>query len=68
MSDADHANVYRIHEALDAYAAIDWNGMRAHMDGQILWHVTAITALSGTYVGAVRALEYLHRQEGIVRP
>jgi hypothetical protein len=65
VSDVDHANVTRMREALDAYAARDWDAMRTHLDERIVWHVSGDHPLSGTYVGVDRVLEYLQCALGL---
>jgi uncharacterized protein len=63
VADTDHPNVARVAEALDAYAAGDWDTMRQHLDDGIAWHVGGDHPLAGTYHGAEAVIGYFKKAQ-----
>jgi ketosteroid isomerase-like protein len=55
---AEHPNVQRIRDALDAYNAGDLDRMRAFIAEDILWHVGGAHPLSGDYRGLDEVIRY----------
>jgi ketosteroid isomerase-like protein len=58
---AEHPNVQRIREALDAYNAGDLERMREFIAEDIVWHVGGDHPLSGDYRGVDAVLDYYAR-------
>jgi uncharacterized protein len=58
---AEHPNVQRIRDALDAYNAGDLERMRAFIAADILWHVGGDHPLSGDYRGVDEVIRYYER-------
>jgi uncharacterized protein len=55
---AEHPNVRRIREAVDAYNSGDLDAMRPHLAEDIVWHVGGDHPLSGTYRGHEEVFGY----------
>jgi ketosteroid isomerase-like protein len=58
---AEHPNVQRIRDALEAYNAGDLDRMRAFIAEDILWHVGGDHPLSGDYRGLDDVIRYYER-------
>jgi hypothetical protein len=59
MSDANHPNADRVRQALDAFAAEDWDRMNSHLDDHVVWHVGGDHPLAGTYRGRESVMSYM---------
>ena len=63
MPDTEHPNVAGVREALDAYAAADWDRMGKQLHDDIAWHVGGDNPLSGTYRGRDAAIAYFRKTQ-----